>query len=88
MVKPHLDADLYFLVERMTILVDPKPVKHYLADPSLISDIKVESSIQAIQMAMKNCSQFRNWVKTKDPEKEEAHADDQNEQKEGEPQMR
>ena len=41
MVKPHLDADLHYLVERMTVFVDPKPVALFLANPNLISEVKV-----------------------------------------------
>ena len=69
----------------MTIFVDPKPVKLFLANPNLISDIKVKKSVQDIEKAMENCANLREWVETNNKKREEIKVEDQMGQKEEEP---
>ena len=45
LVKPYLSQALHYLVEQMTVFVNPKPVKRYLVEADLFSGIKVEKSI-------------------------------------------
>ena len=88
LVQPHLDADLYYLIERMTIYVDPKPVGMFLTSPNLITEIKVKKSVQDTQMAMEKSTKLKEWVEKNNQKREEAQAEDKMGQPREEPESK
>ena len=68
LVRPHLDPDLYYLIEQMTVFVNPKPVNFYLTRIDLLLPMKVESSVVAMQEALENCPDCSSWIKKRERE--------------------
>ena len=61
-VKPYLSQGLHYLIEQMTIFVNPLPVKRYMESAVLISDHQVERSVKNMEKAIMDSPKCRNWI--------------------------
>ena len=80
LVRPYLDPDLHYLIEQMTVFVNPKPVNLYLTGSGLVTEMKVAGSVEKMEEAVKECPDCVSWIKKREMQQARAAAEEQREE--------